>query len=63
MGACATKPLEIMNRAPEEVHEENSTPRSAEVTVPSAETTTAAEVIKKIMNILETCERNFSQRM
>lgn len=50
MGACATKPLDpvTMNKpVPEEVHEENSTPRSAEVTPTSAETAAAiAEVIK-----------------
>jgi hypothetical protein len=53
MGACATKPLEIMNRAPEEVP---STPRSAEVTATSADTTTAQVII---YNIFVKCKQEF----
>lgn len=44
MGACATKPLVVISKAPEDIQEEYSTPRSAEVTPTSTETVVIAEV-------------------
>lgn len=49
MGACATKPLVIVSKAPEDIHEEYSTPTSAEVTPTSTETVAIAEVIKSML--------------